>query len=108
MYRTYIMISGLLCFGIVSNNKYLCSLHGLIRGENMELGRDSDTGGQVLFRHKCLFFDFLLLFHLKFSSHIPLILFMRQFFYGFLCRYQNNLVIFVPIRLNMLWNLQEL
>ncbi|RVW54175.1 putative sucrose-phosphate synthase 1 [Vitis vinifera] len=26
---------------------YLCSLHGLIRGENMELGRDSDTGGQV-------------------------------------------------------------
>lgn len=26
-----------------------CSLHGLIRGENMELGRDSDTGGQVGF-----------------------------------------------------------
>lgn len=26
---------------------FLCSLHGLIRGENMELGRDSDTGGQV-------------------------------------------------------------
>lgn len=26
---------------------YACSLHGLIRGENMELGRDSDTGGQV-------------------------------------------------------------
>lgn len=25
----------------------LCSLHGLVRGENMELGRDSDTGGQV-------------------------------------------------------------
>ncbi|KAG2713362.1 hypothetical protein I3760_04G173500 [Carya illinoinensis] len=25
----------------------LVSLHGLIRGENMELGRDSDTGGQV-------------------------------------------------------------
>lgn len=25
----------------------LLSLHGLIRGENMELGRDSDTGGQV-------------------------------------------------------------
>jgi sucrose-phosphate synthase len=24
-----------------------CSLHGLVRGENMELGRDSDTGGQV-------------------------------------------------------------
>jgi hypothetical protein len=23
------------------------SLHGLVRGENMELGRDSDTGGQV-------------------------------------------------------------
>ncbi|XP_028125276.1 probable sucrose-phosphate synthase 1 isoform X2 [Camellia sinensis] len=26
----------------------LISLHGLIRGENMELGRDSDTGGQVM------------------------------------------------------------
>ena len=26
----------------------VCSLHGLIRGENMELGRDSDTGGQVI------------------------------------------------------------
>ncbi|WOK99963.1 hypothetical protein Cni_G08675 [Canna indica] len=25
----------------------LISIHGLIRGENMELGRDSDTGGQV-------------------------------------------------------------
>ncbi|KAB2024883.1 hypothetical protein ES319_D06G116300v1 [Gossypium barbadense] len=25
----------------------LISLHGLLRGENMELGRDSDTGGQV-------------------------------------------------------------
>lgn len=24
------------------------SLHGLVRGDNMELGRDSDTGGQVL------------------------------------------------------------
>lgn len=22
-------------------------MHGLVRGENMELGRDSDTGGQV-------------------------------------------------------------
>jgi hypothetical protein len=27
----------------------LISLHGLVRGENMELGRDSDTGGQVGF-----------------------------------------------------------
>lgn len=26
----------------------LTSLHGLVRGENMELGRDSDTGGQVI------------------------------------------------------------
>ncbi|KAK7276757.1 hypothetical protein RIF29_17903 [Crotalaria pallida] len=25
----------------------LMSLHGLVRGENMELGRDSDTGGQI-------------------------------------------------------------
>nr|VDC90146.1 unnamed protein product [Brassica rapa] len=27
--------------------KMLTSMHGLVRGENMELGRDSDTGGQV-------------------------------------------------------------
>lgn len=26
---------------------FACSLHGLVRGDNMELGRDSDTGGQV-------------------------------------------------------------
>lgn len=26
----------------------LISIHGLVRGENMELGRDSDTGGHVL------------------------------------------------------------
>lgn len=39
------------------NKKYPYSLHGLIRGENMELGRDSDTGGQVLFGCKCFFFD---------------------------------------------------
>ncbi|KAF8650568.1 hypothetical protein HU200_063944 [Digitaria exilis] len=35
---------------IGSNKKLyivLISIHGLIRGENMELGRDSDTGGQV-------------------------------------------------------------
>ena len=30
---------------------YLClvSVHGLIRGENLELGRDADTGGQTLY-----------------------------------------------------------
>lgn len=34
-----------------------CSLHGLIRGENMELGRDSDTGGQVGFL-QCFSYSF--------------------------------------------------
>ncbi len=29
----------------------LISLHGLVRGERMELGKDPDTGGQVL--HCC-------------------------------------------------------
>jgi hypothetical protein len=29
------------------NRIVIISIHGLIRGENMELGRDSDTGGQV-------------------------------------------------------------
>lgn len=32
---------------IFSEDSSICSIHGLIRGENMELGRDSDTGGQV-------------------------------------------------------------
>lgn len=32
-----------LCYDVLC-----CSLHGLVRGENMELGRDSDTGGQVI------------------------------------------------------------
>ncbi len=27
----------------------LFSIHGLIRGENLELGRDADTGGQILY-----------------------------------------------------------
>ena len=28
----------------------LISMHGLIRGQHMELGRDADTGGQASFR----------------------------------------------------------
>jgi sucrose-phosphate synthase len=34
-----------------SRNLYivLISVHGLIRGENLELGRDADTGGQILY-----------------------------------------------------------
>ncbi|KAI7993417.1 putative sucrose-phosphate synthase 1 [Camellia lanceoleosa] len=32
----------------------LISLHGLIRGENMELGRDSDTGGQQWCLYNCI------------------------------------------------------
>ena len=27
----------------------LLSVHGLIRGEDMELGKDPDTGGQILY-----------------------------------------------------------
>ena len=27
----------------------LISVHGLIRGQNLELGRDADTGGQTLY-----------------------------------------------------------
>ena len=27
----------------------LVSIHGLIRGDNLELGRDADTGGQTLY-----------------------------------------------------------
>jgi len=39
-----------LCYDVL-----YCSLHGLIRGENMELGRDSDTGGQVMVSSVYLF-----------------------------------------------------
>lgn len=35
------------CIFISEEELLVCSIHGLIRGENMELGRDSDTGGQV-------------------------------------------------------------
>jgi hypothetical protein len=42
---------------------FMCSLHGLVRGENMELGRDSDTGGQVGF------FCFFLLFIISCKSN---------------------------------------
>lgn len=52
------MHSALLCNLFVSSarfnfvtldfNECIFSIHGLIRGENMELGRDSDTGGQVI------------------------------------------------------------
>lgn len=34
-------------FFVSEGDSSICSIHGLIRGENMELGRDSDTGGQV-------------------------------------------------------------
>ena len=36
---------------LLTINALRCSLHGLVRGENMELGRDSDTGGQVMLVH---------------------------------------------------------
>ena len=39
----------------------LHSIHGLIRGENMELGRDSDTGGQV---------QFILVFHIHLFQYV--------------------------------------
>ena len=34
---------------IVSFDMYICllSIHGLIRGHDLELGRDADTGGQT-------------------------------------------------------------
>ena len=33
----------------VEDKIYICllSIHGLIRGDNLELGRDADTGGQT-------------------------------------------------------------
>ena len=50
-----------------------CSLHGLIRGENMELGRDSDTGGQVIVLSMLLIMEsskmFVPFFKMSNSSH---------------------------------------
>lgn len=37
------------CMHFLIEHLILVSLHGLVRGENMELGRDSDTGGQVVY-----------------------------------------------------------
>lgn len=66
------MVMGLTpCFYLVpyfSN----CSMHGLVRGENMELGRDSDTGGQV-FSH--LLVDFLVI-ELFTVLHVSLLAFL--------------------------------
>lgn len=42
-------------------------MHGLVRGENMELGRDSDTGGQV-FGH--LLVDFVVKLKLYTMLHM--------------------------------------
>lgn len=45
----FVFVSMLDCHFLVISDKdsSICSIHGLIRGEDMELGRDSDTGGQV-------------------------------------------------------------
>ena len=51
-------VLSLVCdFVLLFLNLIMCSIHGLIRGENMELGRDSDTGGQVV-----LLFNFISFF----------------------------------------------
>lgn len=55
-YRAY-QIAGFKMALIILSMNYLCSLHGLIRGENMELGRDSDTGGQVKVTNNCFHFN---------------------------------------------------
>lgn len=52
----------------------MCSLHGLIRGENMELGRDSDTGGQVIsdiFIQSFLFYVIFMIMWLFFLRSTP-------------------------------------
>ncbi|THG23870.1 hypothetical protein TEA_000887 [Camellia sinensis var. sinensis] len=48
-FSNIVMKSTLKMINCYCNNAYQLQkfLHGLIRGENMELGRDSDTGGQV-------------------------------------------------------------
>lgn len=50
-----LMLSVLFLAYVCTNGIF--SLHGLIRGENMELGRDSDTGGQVTFYYYQLFLE---------------------------------------------------
>lgn len=52
------------------NKQYSCSLHGLIRGENMELGRDSDTGGQVIFIYISFCLPWFRVVSLPISAHV--------------------------------------
>lgn len=48
----------------------------------MELGRDSDTGGQVIFNSICFSFDAFSVVSFRFSGHIvSLFIVIRQFFY---------------------------
>jgi hypothetical protein len=51
------MFSVRFCFVTCEFTAFACSIHGLIRGENMELGRDSDTGGQVILLFIFYFFS---------------------------------------------------
>ena len=43
-----VLVEEFLCHSLSSHICFASSVHGLVRGENMELGRDSDTGGQVI------------------------------------------------------------
>jgi hypothetical protein len=52
-----LMFSVRFCFVTCEFTAFACSIHGLIRGENMELGRDSDTGGQVILLFIFYFFS---------------------------------------------------
>lgn len=57
-------------------------MHGLVRGENMELGRDSDTGGQV-FSH--LLVDFFVKLKLFTVLHVSPLAFQNFHQYEEFC-----------------------
>jgi len=55
-----------------------CSMHGLVRGENMELGRDSDTGGQVFSHLLVDLFVKLKLFKVLHMSTLAFLIFYQS------------------------------
>ncbi len=38
-----------MCVSLVTMRIHLYSIHGLFRGENLEIGKDSDNGGQIIY-----------------------------------------------------------
>jgi sucrose-phosphate synthase len=38
-----------MCVSLIRMRIHLYSIHGLFRGKNLEIGKDSDNGGQIIY-----------------------------------------------------------